>query len=289
MDRTGNATAVTTLPACNCREVALSPDGTRIAVTEIDFDRQDRDLWIWSIEAETRTRLTFGDNNEVRPVWTPDGLRIVYFSQGEGIVARAADGTGTVEHLLDEASAFAAPFGLDADDNVVLALNGQDVHVLDVEAGESRPLLAGEFNEENPALSPDGAWLAYASNETGMSEIYVRPYPDVDSGRWQVSEGGGNNPRWSADGSRLYYFSRTNFMEAEVETDPTFRRQTPAVLFSRDGLSANYDVSADGERFLMERFGVEAQIENVPQAQVIIVENWIEEVKRLIPVNQIAD
>ena len=159
--------------------------------------------------------------------------------------------------------------------------------MLNVADGEASPLLAEAYSENDPAVSPDGRFIAYKAEESGQDEIYVRPYPDVDSGKWQISTDGGFYPFWSADGSRLYFISRNSgdLMEAMVETEPSFSRQTPAALFSSipAGYRA-YDVSADGERFLALKLGAaDEESANMPEPRVIIVENWIEELKRLVP------
>ena len=159
--------------------------------------------------------------------------------------------------------------------------------MLNVADGEASPLLTEAYEEDQPAVSPDGRFIAYISDESGQGEIYVRPYPDVDSGKWQVSTDGGIYPRWSADGSRLFFVTGDgiDFMEAVIETEPSFSRQTPTALFrfASAGFPA-YAVSADGERFLMLKLGAtDDAAANTAESRVIIVENWIEELKRLVP------
>jgi serine/threonine-protein kinase len=247
------------------------------------------DIFIWSFEAETRTRLTFDPGFEDNAVWSADSQRIVYSSSDFGIQARAADGTGAIESLLERpASLPQYPYGLDADGNVVFTIGFEDILVLDRSGdGNPTPLLASNFAEHRPALSPDGRWIAYESDETGEFEIYVRPYPDVDSGKWQVSEGGGVQAKWSADGRQIFFWSPEYLMAAEVRTEPTFRRQTPRQLFEINeyyvagGEDRGYDVSPDGERFLMIRQGSGG--DDAPPSQFIIVENWLSELERLVP------
>jgi len=165
----------------------------------------------------------------------------------------------------------------------------EDIFVLDAAAGgEPRALLATAFMESRPALSPDGRWLAYESDETGQREIYVRPYPEVDSGKWQVSTGGGMQPLWSPDGTRLYYLAEEELMEAAVTTEPAFARQTPQPLFELSdyqiatGTLRNYDVAADGDRFLMMRQGRGAEGAS-GSFKVIVAQNWVDELERLVP------
>lgn len=152
------------------------------------------------------------------------------------------------------------------------------------------PLVATAANEDNAQVSPDGRWMAYQSNESGQNEIYVRPFPDVERGRWQISTDGGRRPRWRRDGRELFYVKEdglTTLMAVEIDAEQGFRPGTPRALFAGEYVAPNaarmsYDVSIDGERFLM--------IKNVDgagaaQASIIIVENWFEELKERVPVD----
>jgi serine/threonine-protein kinase len=153
------------------------------------------------------------------------------------------------------------------------------------------PLIATAANEHNPVVSPDGRWLAYQSNESGRYEIYVRPFPDVDSGRRQISTNEGTRPEWSADGKELFYYRDDSGPGAEivavpVELSETFRAGTPKTLFSGPYLAGQqlrgvYDVTRDGQRFLMIKRVVSES--EVPAQTIVIVENWLEELKRLVP------
>jgi serine/threonine-protein kinase len=159
------------------------------------------------------------------------------------------------------------------------------------DAPAGAPIIASAANEHNPDISPNGRWLAYQSNESGRYEIYVRPFPDVDSGRWQISTNEGTRPEWSADGKELFYFREDTGSGAElvavaVETEGTFSAAAPKTLFKGPYLAGQqlrgiYDVSADGQRFVMIK-RAEGENEAVPQT-VVIVENWLEELERLVP------
>jgi serine/threonine-protein kinase len=150
----------------------------------------------------------------------------------------------------------------------------------------ARPLVASMFNEWNGEVSPDGRWLAYQSNESGRYEIYVRPFPNVEAGRWQVSTAGGTRPLWSRDGRELFYFvSPGKVMAVSIQRGPTFAAGNPQVLFegryAAPQVGRVYDVSPDGRRFLMlkeSESGAEAQ-----PPQLVVVLNWFEELKRLVP------
>jgi dipeptidyl aminopeptidase/acylaminoacyl peptidase len=151
-------------------------------------------------------------------------------------------------------------------------------------------LLHEKFNEIDPQISPDGRWLAYESNESspGHREVYVRPCPDVESGeKWQVSTNGGRNPLWSPDGRTLFYVGPDGAMAVPVETDPTFRLETPKKLFS--GPYLGWDVSPDGKRFLLIRekreVSSDRESETVGLRKINIVLNWFEELKERVPVN----
>ena len=146
------------------------------------------------------------------------------------------------------------------------------------------PLLETDFEESYPQVSPDGRWLVYVSDESGSEEIYVRPFPDIDAGRWQVSTGGGTQPLWARNGRELFYRNGEAMIAVLVETDPSFAAGNTEVVFEGDYVltqgGPNYDVSPDGDRFLMIR-----PVEDVSATpQIIVVQNWFEELKRLAPV-----
>jgi len=147
-----------------------------------------------------------------------------------------------------------------------------------------RPLLKTRFYETGANLSPDGNWLAYTSNESGRREIYVRPFPDIDTGKWQVSTGGGTVPVWSPDGSELFYWNRTEFMRVTMDTSSRLTAGVPEVLFSGPyyyGYSTpSYDIAPDGSRFLMLK-PIEDESGTRPQINVVL--NWFEELTARVP------
>jgi len=165
-----------------------------------------------------------------------------------------------------------------------------------------RPLIATAADEANATVSPDGRWLAYQSNESGVDQVYVRPFPDVDTRVWQVSINGGTRPLWSPDGRELFYYvdrgSAGDFRSVSVELEPTFRPNAPELLFSGpyfppSGLAAAsnsfFDVSLDGQQFLIIKNAAldgDAQSRTqqfIERPRVVIVENWFEELERLAP------
>ena len=169
---------------------------------------------------------------------------------------------------------------------------GLDIAVLAVDADRaSEILIETEFSDTYPNISPDGRWLAYQSAESGQREIYVRPFPNVDTGKWQVSRGGGVKPLWAPDGSELFYrrFDDQAMMAVPIETEPTFSTGNPAVLFEATdfpvpGGPRRFDIAPDGQRFLMTKEG-ETTSEDATPPQINIVLNWHEELKRLVPVD----
>jgi Tol biopolymer transport system component len=158
------------------------------------------------------------------------------------------------------------------------------------EAAAATAILAGPASEESATLSPDGRWLAYQSNETGEFEIYVRPFPDLEASRRQVSTNGGTRPRWSRSGRELFYYvsggGTGGLMAVAVNSDASFRAGPPQRLIEGDYQAPNqgrqvYDVSLDDQRFLMIKGLDTADAEAAPQ--IVVVQNWFEELKRLVP------
>jgi hypothetical protein len=284
VDRQGQETA-TGMQPCACADPAPSPDGTRIAF-KVDAAEGGSDIWIWSIAQGTFTRLTFEPQSFYRaPMWSPDGERIAYGSGG-GVFVRRADGTGQVEKLT-EGAGINAPFSWSAQGEIIYGGQNADgtlgLFALSLTGDRApRPLpVRGRV-----ALSPDGRWLAYASDESGQPEIYVRPYPDLDGGRWQVSQDNGTMPQWSADSSTLFFAGGSAMMAARVVATPAFAAGTPEPLFNHDGvyfLGVNsevrgYAAAPDGDRLLMLRATT-----NIAASEIVIVQNWTEELQRLVP------
>ena len=272
---------------------AVSPDGTRVAVTV--RDPENTDIWIWSLAGRTLTRLTRDAAVDAAPLWTPDSARVVFSSgrEGGGLFWKAADGTGEVERLMESPNS-PDPFSWAADGRLVFneltsGGGGRNIGVLTVEGEPNRDvLLDSEFGEQRPAVSPDGRWLAYESNESGQYEIYVRPFPNVDDGKWPISTDGGREPQWSPDRRELFYLAPGNLMVAQIETEPTFSRSTPESALSTGGYvlpgntARRYDISPDG-RFLMLKLPTAETTDGERSPELIFVQNWFEELQRLVP------
>jgi len=294
VDRDGRETAVATPPRAY-QYPRISPDGTRVA---LDVRDEQNDIWIWSLARETLTRLTFEAGLDRTPVWSPDGARIAYMSgdNSQGALQwRAADGTGTAELLFTGTGTwFPTSFDPEGERIVVLQRDvgdsAQDVTMLAV-AGDREmvPLVQTSFDELNGEVSPDGRWLAYQSDESGQMEVYVRSFPDVDAGgRWQVSPDGGTRPVWRGDGRELFYLDPPGrIMAVEVETGDAFSFGNAVELFNGPYVAANvlrtYDVTDDGERFLMIALAEDQGDGGAEARQIVVVENWLAELERLAP------
>ena len=289
VDREGNEELVAAEPR-PYSAVRLSPDGRRLVLQVNDPDNQD--LVIYDLARDTPTRLTFDPALDIRPVWTPDGTRIVFASTRNGVrnlYWKAADGTGDVERLSTNTNnQIPLSFSPDGRTLVFTAFRDSfDVGTLSMDGDQMVDwLLEGEYDEGHAEVSPDGRWLAYMSAESGQQEVYVGPFPNVDEARWQISTNGGSSPLWGPGGRELFYLQGTGVLLAvTVETDPTFNPGNPALVFEgpyhRDGFAQGYDVSLDGQRFLM----IKERTDAFDVSQIIVVQNWLEELKRLVPVN----
>jgi len=287
VDRTGRETPVAAPPA-DYQEFALSPDGTRIAVR---IGSVQGAVWVYDLVRNTSSRITFEADKvgATFPTWTPDGTRVAF---GEPLSWKRADGIGAVERLDD--AAVRAPQAFSADGKTLMfedrsAGGGYGLGVLTLEDKSSATLVIdGPAAERNASLSPDGRWLAYSSNETGQRQVFVRPFPDVNSGRWQISTDGGDWPVWNPTGSELFYRGPTVVMMVGFRTEPTFSPGPPSKLFDRTfvGGLANrrMAVSRDGQRFLIFA-PPQGATGDKARSQIIVVQGWFEELKRLVPVN----
>jgi Tol biopolymer transport system component len=272
VDRHGRETAIA-LPPRAYADVRIAPDGERVALGIRD---QQNDVWIGDLRRHTLTRLTFDPTVDQQPLWTPDGRQIVWTSQhGSGVPSlymQAADGTGPAELLFHNGNPL-FPTSISPDGAHVLAwennpTNAQDLIVVDLKrpgvaaSATARPLVRTPAAEMDGDISADGRWIVYQSNESGQAEIYVRPFPDVDAGRWQVSTAGGTRPAWAHSGREIFYIDTGGYLTSvPVETSgTTFRPGNPVRLLDARyyagstslGLDVRgYDVTADGQRFLM--------------------------------------
>jgi serine/threonine protein kinase len=265
---------------------ALSPNGKTLAVSLIRGAAQD--VWVKQLPAGPFSRVTFGDSAHFRASWSADGRSVIYLTdRGSGAgppTMTRADGTGPPQTLASSRYNFV--HAAQSHDGRWLLLrrtvsetgNGD---IFAVKAGDTAlvPLLTSAAREVSPALSPDGRWLAYESDESGTSEIYVRPFPDVASARWQVSLSGGTGPIWAHSGRELFYLNgRQEMVSIEIRPGPAFAVGETHILFPAGAytLTGNYplyDVAPDDRRFVMVQ-GVAAA-----ETELILTENWFEELK----------
>jgi eukaryotic-like serine/threonine-protein kinase len=280
-----------TAPAHAYRGPRLSPDGQRIAVA---IEEQEAQVWLYDLSRDTLTRLTFEGNVNVNPVWTRDGKRIAFTSNKEGpqnLFWQLADGSGGLERLTTSEHVN-TPSSWSPDGQLlafweVNATTGWDIWMLRPSDRKAQPFLRTPFNESVPRFSPDGRWLAYISNESGRYEIYVQPYPGP-GGKWQISTEGGTEPAWNPNGRELFYRSGDRMMAVDIATQPGFSVGKPRVLFEGQyeptpATFPNYDVSPDGQRFLMLK---PSEQEAAAQTQINVVLNWFEELKRRVPLRK---
>jgi hypothetical protein len=285
VDRTGVTRQVGSEKAYH--QPALSPDGRRIAVNI------EKDIWVYDLEQETLTRVTF--NGGYWPIWTPDGTRLTYVTLRNGVlnvVWKNANGTGDEEQLTtspnsQSASSWSADWKL-AFQNFH-PNTSSDIWLLDSGHGRTlRCLLCTDAHEGSPALSPDGKWIAYTSDDPGLREVYVRPV-EGSGKKYPISNGPGYQPLWSRNGKELFYWKGApmgadpapihpmQMMVVDLMLDPVFRAAKPRVLFAGSflwGGRANYDVSADGQQFLMLQ-----PVQSAPITQLELVVNWFEELR----------
>jgi eukaryotic-like serine/threonine-protein kinase len=286
VDRQGKEEPLGT-PLRRYMQPRLAPDGARVAVAI------GGDIWMWDIARRTLSQRTFDPANEFFPLWTPDGARLIFTRQdGSNHTLRwqAADGSGTSEPLGNPQSAPAVLFATDMtrDGTALLLYRGgeSDLLMLSPQNGDAlQPLLATPANEHSGVLSPNRRWLAYASDASGRLEVYVRPFPNVKADQWLISMGGGTRPKFAPGGGELFYEAPGGtIMAVRVDSGGgAWNASTPAKAFEGSyvtygGGVRNYDISPDG-RFLM------VKPQDVGPPQIVVVQNWTEELKRLVPLN----
>ncbi len=256
----------------------------------------DNDVWIKELDRGPISRLTVDKAEDVRPHWTADGQSVSFITNrgtNTDVYVRRADGTLPAEVLVDldediyEAVWSRDGSGLSSEPAGTTGSATSGRSSLGTDSAPTR-LLATEFDENGVTLSPDGRWLAYQSDESGEAEIYVRPFPDISSGKWTVSLGGGSRPLWAHSGRELFYIhgggNGRAMMAAQIRTSPTFEVTERLTLFpvppSQYLLPPNYtpyDISPDDRRFLLMRRAGSG--DEAPQTALILVENWFEELK----------
>jgi len=293
IDRQGNEEPLP-LQARVYNTFELSPDQQRLAIQVIGAQDQ---IYVYDRSRETFSRSTLQESN-FRPLWTKDGKRLIFCSDREGPLRmywKLVDRSGTTERLMTEAQARKTgssdhyPESVSPDGKLLLfwtwghPQRGADIWILPLEGDrEPRPLVATEANEILASFSPDGRWITFASDKTGRYEIFVRPFPEVDRREWQVSNDGGEDPRWSPLGDELFYRDGDRLMSVPFSVEPDFTPGSPRLVLEADfhqSAGRSFDVSADGQRFLVNKPVMSG--ESAPP--IHMVTNWFEELKRLAP------
>jgi dipeptidyl aminopeptidase/acylaminoacyl peptidase len=262
--------------------VALSPDGTRVAVSRNDprtagggfgAQRGNTDIWLHEFSRGTSARLPSDPGMDWMAVWSPDGSRIIFASARDGpmnLYQKVSSGAGNEEALL-KSNEVKLSYDWSQDGRFLLygvGLQKYGLWVLPLTGDDHKPTpyLQTESNASQARFSPDSRWIAYMSDESGKKEVYVRPFPAASGGKWMVSKGGGTQPRWRRDGKELFYISAdSKLMAVEVATaSGTFQAGIPKVLFGAPiwggGAALNvtrYDVTADGKKFLINSLPME--------------------------------
>jgi Tol biopolymer transport system component len=287
----------------------ISPDGKRIALEVGSYPSED--IYIWDMERKNSTKLAIDETREKQPVWTPDSNRIIYFSDHEktagGIYCRVFDGSGEVEQLFLSSGSTplpaSFPWSISRDEKFLLiqdliSMTNSDISMLPMEGDqEQKFLLQHEYSEAQPTISPDGQWMAYCSSEESgdflSSDVYIRPFPDVEKSKTKVSTDGGTSPLWSPDMKELFYLSSDNsVMVVDVITEPSLSLGTPQKLFQSEYLPFSesagtpWDIHPDGDCFIMIKPppGATATVATGPR-KINIVLNWDEELKERVPVD----
>jgi eukaryotic-like serine/threonine-protein kinase len=257
----------------------ISPDGRKIAAA---VQGANDDVWTYDTSRRTLTRSTF-EARSISPVWTPDGKRIVYRSARAGtlnLFARAVDGSGAEERLTTSESN-QTPLSVSRDGRwLAFGTAELDVWVTPLSGDRTpRPFVRTPFAEGGGAFSPDDAWLAYHSNESGRNEVYVQPFP-AGGAKVQISRDGGSFPRWTA-GNELFFQNGTKIMFAKMVTKPALVAGEPEVALDGQGYvtTAGFDVSPDGKRLLMIKEAEQAA--SVTRIDVVL--DWFDELARLVP------
>jgi serine/threonine-protein kinase len=246
--------------------------------------------WEYDLVRGIAARLT-GEGKASFVTWTPDGQRVTFNWWKPGgppnLYWQPVDGSSPMERLTtSEYNQFSGSWSPDGTTLAFVEFGpgiGR-ILLLDVRSRRVTPFLNSQSAQAYPEFSPDGRWLAYVSDESGRGEVYVRPFPGP-GGKWQISQQGGYQPLWARTGKQLFYKWEDQVWAVDVQTAPVFSAGKPRLLFQQPGLGLgvpirNWDLSLDGQRFLMVKSD---ERKPTPVTEMILVQNWFEELKRLAP------
>jgi Tol biopolymer transport system component len=293
VDRDGRTSPLINEPGAYANP-RLSPDGRRLSLTVLREGNWD--IWVYDLDRQVSTRLTFDEASDTEQLWSPDGREVMFSSDRHNVPStlyrKPADGSGE-EREVFKTEVPMWPSSWSPDHQVVAFTSSRpnlDVGLARLDSLKTEWLLTTPFAESDAAFSPDGRWLAYASTESGDSEVYVRPFPS-GGGRWQISDAGGGYPRWSRDGKELVYRTNDGIMAASIDViGGGLRTGKPHQLFTGQfrggsgGISiagnsfADYDMTGDGKRFVM--FPRAAATGEERAGIVTIVSSWFDDLSR---------
>ena len=251
--------------------ISLSPDGARLALGSADGQV---DIWILELASRGLRRVTIGAGYEDFPVWSPDGLRLYYSSNAGGVtrvVTKAVDGSDTETPITMNAF---FPRSISPDGKLLvgrtITASSYDVATVNVASREVMTVVASPANEHEPSFSPDGGLVAYQSDESGISEVFVQEFPF--GSKWQVTNGGGSQPRWSSGGREIVYLRSSTIYATPITLRP-FSTGIPQQLFSAPNM-VGFDISRDGKRIVALQQG-----ENTENPHFVLITGWFEELK----------
>jgi serine/threonine protein kinase len=283
-DRSGKPSGIVGPPG-RIANLSLSRDGRRIVVDEMDRDQRHVNIWVNDLASGAATRLTFNLAVDQCPIWSPDGKRIVFSSNRKfhfSLYQKNSDGSGSDQEIADLGVSQQALWDWSRDGKYLLVQKSSELWYMSSSDWQAKPYLLAKENVRNAQFSPDGKWVAYASNETGNWEVYVSPFPTPNS-KWQVSRAGGEEPRWRSDGKELFYLSAEgNVIAVPVKAAANFEAGPPVTLFqthTRQPISMmdafTYDVSRDGQKFL-----INTRMDESNAAPLSIILNWSSELEK---------
>jgi Tol biopolymer transport system component len=257
--------------------ISISPSGKSIAFTGKTFGSLD--IWLLNVDTRDIERITFDPSEDEYPVWSPDGNAIAYTSAMTGTTRRLfiKDLRSAGNPHLIRTWPRHIHFSSWSPDRKWLAAydftstNGTDCYVISVDSGEFIPIATSQANESNGQFSPDGQWLAFQSDESGRSEIYVLSFPKLESKR-QISIDGGTLPQWDRSGKYIYYLSDDYMIAQPVETTNEFKKGKPIKLFFAN--ASNFNLSPDGQKFYLLRKNLRR-----PNPSLYLITNWFQELK----------
>ncbi len=292
VDRAGKALGSVGRPGAY-RNPELSPDGARVAVNAVDPQGGTQDLWLVELARGVASRFTFDRGNDIFPVWSPDGSRIVFGSDREGgvyhLYQKRADGAG-IEEPVVKSSLNMLPHGFSPDGRFLVyrtPVDGRNQIGIVPLVGEQTLhwFEPSRFVQSNGQVSPDGRWLAYTSDESGRFEVYVQSFPAPGGGKWQISKDGGLYPRWRRDGRELFYYANDErLMAVPLRSATTLDVGDAVPLFKAHllngpaisaGIRHQYDVARDGQRFLLN-----VPLEDAAASSITVVLNWAAGLKK---------